>query len=160
MRILSLLGPLARCDTKYILMPPLSRVPLHIWASLASSSSPLTSIPLLGFYSENQTLTSALSRRRRALPDLVPTGQEEVGARSHTQPPHPPRSDPFTSHPQRARFSTLDPARVVAFLVAIFPGSGHRGRPCPSNKHIAHLSGEEHKQHYVSRLRRLCEQTA
>lgn len=144
MRTLSLLGPSQHVTLSTSSCHLSQGSPLHI-----CPPPPLASIPLLLFCSENQTMAPAVSRRRRALPYILPTSGEEVGAcRAPPSPTSPSPSTLFTSHPWGARVSTLEPVRVAAACGAIFPGPATGGDPGRQINTLHIYQASEHKQHY------------
>lgn len=84
-----------------------------------------------------------MKSRALSLSQIHPDQQRGSGA-------HNPDPSPFNPHEPDFPQWTL---RGLWFSVVIFPGSGHRGRPPPSNKHTAHLSATKCKHYYVSNLR-------
>ncbi len=118
---------------------PLQDVTLRI----ASSHLPQGSPPHMGptFLTASHTSSMImvwelmLDRTLSCSPErsqIYPDQQRGSGAHSPDLSPFTPQEPDF---PQRTLWG-------LWFVAVIFPGSGQRGRPPPSNKHIAHLSAK------------------
>lgn len=115
--------PPGRCDTKYSLMPPL-KGPLHIWGPPYFQHP--TAMIIFWELKFDWSLSCSPELSQICRPAERKRGSQPWPLTFH---PHVP------DFPQRTLWGSW-------FLLVIFPGSGHRGRPHPSNKHIAHLSAK------------------